>query len=70
MRLNMIVVITMWLPRVAWSQAGIAAQAAPKSAPPMMRGGQRQGPVGPGDQEADDGDAEPRPEAPVPRRRY
>ena len=32
MKLNMIVVITMWLPRLACSQAGIKAQAAPKAA--------------------------------------
>ena len=32
MKLNMIVVMTIWLPRLACSQAGIAAQAAPNSA--------------------------------------
>ncbi len=31
MKLNMMVVMTMWLPRRAWSQAGMAAQAAPNS---------------------------------------
>ena len=32
MKLNMIVVMTMWLPRLACSQAGMKAQAAPNSA--------------------------------------
>ena len=36
MKLNMIVVITMWLPRVACSQAGTTAQSAPKAAAPRL----------------------------------
>ncbi len=32
MKLNMIVVMTIWLPRLACSQAGISAQSAPKVA--------------------------------------
>lgn len=32
MKLNMIVVMTIWLPRVACSQPGMKAQAAPNSA--------------------------------------
>ena len=35
----MMVVMTMWLPRLACSQAGMAAQAAPNSAEPMIANG-------------------------------
>ena len=36
MKLNMIVVMTMWLPRLAWRYAGMKAQAAPPAAPATM----------------------------------
>ena len=36
MKLNMIVVMTIWLPRFACSQAGTAAQSAPKAAAPSI----------------------------------
>ena len=39
MKLNMIVVMTMWLPRFACSQAGMKAQAAPKAKAPMQAAG-------------------------------
>ena len=39
MKLNMIVVMTMWLPRVACSHAGMSAHAAPNSAAPRMATG-------------------------------
>ena len=39
MKLNMIVVMTMWLPRAACSQAGISAQSAPKAAAATMATG-------------------------------
>ena len=39
MKLNMMVVMTTWLPRRAWSQAGTNAQAAPKAAATTMAAG-------------------------------
>ena len=39
MKLNMIVVITMWLPRRACRYAGIAAHAAPNAIAPMIATG-------------------------------
>ncbi len=39
MKLNMIVVMTMWLPRLACRIAGRNAQAAPNAAPPTIAAG-------------------------------
>ncbi len=39
MKLNMIVVMTTWLPRLACSQAGISAQRAPASAAIIVASG-------------------------------
>ena len=41
MKLNMMVVMTMWLPRLACSQAGMKAQAAPNRPPAMMASGSK-----------------------------
>ncbi len=39
MKLNMMVVMTIWLPRLACSQPGRNAQSAPKKADPTMASG-------------------------------
>ena len=39
MKLNMMVVMTMWLPRLACRKAGMKAQAAPKIAAPAIAKG-------------------------------
>jgi hypothetical protein len=69
MKLNMMVVMTMWLPRLACSQAGISAQAAPKAAAARWPPGRGQPPGQTRSRQADQRHAQAAEHRPGPRRR-
>jgi hypothetical protein len=58
MKLNMIVVMTTWLPKRACSHAGMRAQAAPNSDAPRIASGNRATRAGSGQSEGHDRNAQ------------
>ena len=69
MKLNMMVVMTMWLPRLVCSQAGMKAQAAPNRPPAMMASGGSRANGNVPEQQTDQTDPEAADARPAPHRR-